>query len=446
MPRVTDGSFLKELLKAGAASGAPTVPTIAAPNSALYGVYGTQNAAAMSAAAANDPYFGPVESIRLNDNANREAAAYEQQLEATRIAQERAQAAGYKHEMGMKYLEKSPDAKLIGTYNYSGVIDPALAMGENAMTINESNADVFDKRTQGLERMNTVGLLPSKEDVAASLRDWNTPLDQVMPYNVYKSPEQLRKEYGTDQGLTADQQFSLQELINRGMLERAQISAAKGAEGDWTTNYSPNGTVVGYTYKGPNRTPEVPNPNAAAPAGGVAATEAGDPKMFFAPSRVTSGLGPRKAPTAGASTNHKGIDYRANLGEPIPAEQDGTVISVGPKKGFGNNVVTVEYADGSQVFYGHNRAASVQPGQKIKAGQKIGEAGSEGKSTGSHVHKQVVRGPQRDVPGTRVAKLNLILTRSQQRGGKITQEGDKFRVTAPDGRSKVYDINGNVVQ
>lgn len=101
--------------------------------------------------------------------------------------------------------------------------------------------------------------------------------------------------------------------------------------------------------------------------------------------RVTSGYGHRKRPTAGATTNHSGIDLAAPTGTPIYATHSGYVTNAGWSDGYGYNV-TLNAGNGVESFYGHNSRNTVKPGQKVQKGQLIGYVGNTGVSTGPHLH------------------------------------------------------------
>lgn len=101
---------------------------------------------------------------------------------------------------------------------------------------------------------------------------------------------------------------------------------------------------------------------------------------------VTSDYGYRKQPTAGASTNHKGIDIGAPYGSNIVAASDGTVIAYGYSSSMGN-YVKLQHANGLQTIYMHmSRIGNLSTGQKVSSGATIGYVGSTGVSTGPHLH------------------------------------------------------------
>ena len=108
-------------------------------------------------------------------------------------------------------------------------------------------------------------------------------------------------------------------------------------------------------------------------------------------SRISSYFGPRKQPMAGASSNHKGIDYAAAAGTPIYAAASGTVTTAGYSGAEGNWIV-INHGNGLQTYYMHCLKLYVHAGQKVSKGQNIAAVGSTGNSTGPHLHFQVMDG------------------------------------------------------
>lgn len=86
---------------------------------------------------------------------------------------------------------------------------------------------------------------------------------------------------------------------------------------------------------------------------------------------------------------HKGIDMAAPLGTPVLAPHDGVITFEGAATGFGANYVTEDVGGGLIAGFGHMEKAFVRAGQQVKAGQIIGLVGSEGESTGPHLHFQL---------------------------------------------------------
>ena len=117
--------------------------------------------------------------------------------------------------------------------------------------------------------------------------------------------------------------------------------------------------------------------------------------------RQSSGYGMRKAPTKGASTNHRAIDWATPTGTAIWASCGGTVSVAGWQSGYGY-VVYINHPDGNQTRYGHLSKILVSSGQKVKQGQKIALSGNTGRSTGPHLHFEL------RVNGTPVNPYNYI--------------------------------------
>jgi len=86
------------------------------------------------------------------------------------------------------------------------------------------------------------------------------------------------------------------------------------------------------------------------------------------------------------SNGHSGIDYALPIGTPVLAAADGEVWKAGwDATGYGNCVM-IKHPDGSGTVYGHLLNWAVYAGQKVKAGEKIGNSGNSGNSTGAHLH------------------------------------------------------------
>ncbi len=110
--------------------------------------------------------------------------------------------------------------------------------------------------------------------------------------------------------------------------------------------------------------------------------------LFVYPSsgRLTSGYGYRSDPFTGIRRMHYGIDLAGPVGTAIKATMGGTVASVGNQpRGYGKYVV-VQHPHGFQSLYGHLDTIYVRRGETIRQGQKLGEMGNTGRSTGSHLH------------------------------------------------------------
>lgn len=101
--------------------------------------------------------------------------------------------------------------------------------------------------------------------------------------------------------------------------------------------------------------------------------------------RVYSRFGPRKAPTAGASTYHKGVDIGGEYGAQIVAALAGTVSRVAYSWDGGNHVI-IDHGNGVQTKYLHCSKTLVKTGDFVMQGEVIALVGSTGVSTGPHLH------------------------------------------------------------
>jgi murein DD-endopeptidase MepM/ murein hydrolase activator NlpD len=108
--------------------------------------------------------------------------------------------------------------------------------------------------------------------------------------------------------------------------------------------------------------------------------------------RFSSGYGKRMHPTKKVELMHYGIDIAAPLGTPIYAA-DGGVVTKASVLSFGyGTLIVIDHGSGLQTKYGHSRRLFVSKGQAVAKGQKIAEVGSEGRSTGPHLHFEILSG------------------------------------------------------
>jgi murein DD-endopeptidase MepM/ murein hydrolase activator NlpD len=105
---------------------------------------------------------------------------------------------------------------------------------------------------------------------------------------------------------------------------------------------------------------------------------------------VTSGFRRRNDPFTQNMVWHRGLDISTAMGTPVLAPADGVVTYVGRKVDFGN-IVSLDHGYGYVTRYGHNSRILVRSGQQVRRGQVIALVGSTGKSTGPHLHYEVVR-------------------------------------------------------
>jgi murein DD-endopeptidase MepM/ murein hydrolase activator NlpD len=107
---------------------------------------------------------------------------------------------------------------------------------------------------------------------------------------------------------------------------------------------------------------------------------------------ISSYFGTRQDPFEGHSANHRGIDFAGVQGSEVLAVAEGVVTRVEKVAGYGN---LVEIKHGEYVTrYAHNQSALVAAGDRVSRGQPIALMGSTGRSTGPHVHFEVLRNGQ----------------------------------------------------
>ena len=105
---------------------------------------------------------------------------------------------------------------------------------------------------------------------------------------------------------------------------------------------------------------------------------------------ITSYFGMRTDPFTGHRDYHAGVDFSGQSGADVLAVADGVVVASERRPDYGN-VVDVQHGNGYVTRYGHNRENLVKVGEAVKKGQVIAMMGSTGRSTGTHVHFEVLR-------------------------------------------------------
>jgi murein DD-endopeptidase MepM/ murein hydrolase activator NlpD len=108
---------------------------------------------------------------------------------------------------------------------------------------------------------------------------------------------------------------------------------------------------------------------------------------------VSSGFGLRTDPFSGHTAFHEGVDIASRYGSPIKAVGGGVVSYAGPKQGYGL-VVEVNHGNGYTTRYAHASAVLVKVGDRIEKSQHVALVGSSGRSTGPHLHFEVLRNGQ----------------------------------------------------
>jgi len=105
---------------------------------------------------------------------------------------------------------------------------------------------------------------------------------------------------------------------------------------------------------------------------------------------ISSSYGERMDPFDGEEAFHKGVDFAADAGADVLAVATGIVTWAGPRSGYGV-LVEVSHGNGYVTRYAHNSRVLVKVGDTVERGQAIAAVGSTGRSTGPHVHFEVLR-------------------------------------------------------
>tara|TARA_E500000178_G_scaffold288650_1_gene291346 strand:- start:707 stop:1999 length:1293 start_codon:yes stop_codon:yes gene_type:complete len=131
--------------------------------------------------------------------------------------------------------------------------------------------------------------------------------------------------------------------------------------------------------------------------------------------RLSSPFGMRKHPIDGFNKMHRGTDFAAPMGTPIMASGDGVIKKAG-WCGGGGNCVVIRHNSTYQTVYAHMSkfASGIRSGVRVKQGQTIGYVGSTGKSTGPHLHYEVI------VNGKRINSQKLKLP-----SGKVLKNNER---------------------
>jgi len=119
---------------------------------------------------------------------------------------------------------------------------------------------------------------------------------------------------------------------------------------------------------------------------------------------ISSFFGKRTNPFTGKTEMHKGMDFAGKMGSKVYAVAGGVVTWSGPRYGYGN-LVEISHGNGYVTRYGHNASNLVVVGEAVKKGQVVSLMGSTGRSTGPHVHFEVLK------KGKRVDPLKFVQAR-----------------------------------
>ena len=143
--------------------------------------------------------------------------------------------------------------------------------------------------------------------------------------------------------------------------------------------------------------------------------------------RTASGYGYRIHPIYQTRIFHKGMDFACDIGTPIYATADGVVESASWQRGYGYTVV-IDHGFGYKTLYAHllDKKFLVKKGQKVVRGEQIALSGNSGKSSGPHLHYEVI------VKGQNVNPVNYYFM-------DLDAEGYDQMLQMAENHGKIYD-------
>ena len=130
---------------------------------------------------------------------------------------------------------------------------------------------------------------------------------------------------------------------------------------------------------------------ASSPFREMAYDDLATPSVWPVRGRITAGFGQRMDPFTGEGAFHTGVDIAAPVGTPIRAVADGILFHAGPDSSYGNGAL-IDHGYGLTTKYGHLRSLTVVVGQEVNRGEIIGTVGMTGRTTGPHLHYEVLVG------------------------------------------------------
>ena len=136
------------------------------------------------------------------------------------------------------------------------------------------------------------------------------------------------------------------------------------------------------------------------------ALAAATPSIWPARGWMNDGYGSRRDPFNGGSDYHPGLDISANRGDPVVSTANGTVTGAQRSGAYGNMVV-IDHGFGISTRYAHLDSIRVKLGVPVRRGEVVGYAGSTGRSTGDHLHYEVL------VYGRHLNPLQFLLNRAR---------------------------------
>ncbi|MEM8705435.1 MAG: peptidoglycan DD-metalloendopeptidase family protein [Actinomycetota bacterium] len=219
-------------------------------------------------------------------------------------------------------------------------------------------------------------------EVQDRIAEWQVRTDEIAEADRLLGEEIRRLEEEARLAAEAEARRQAEEEARRLAEEEAARQAEENADDDPADETEADETGADETEA--DETDEDPADDSADPP------ETGSFTITHRPAAgpLTSPFGPRVHPIFGSVRMHNGIDLSGSTGDAILSANDGVVLSVGWRTGYGNTIV-VSHGGGYTTLYAHLSAVNVVTGQSVAGGELIGSLGSTGWSTGPHLHFEV---------------------------------------------------------
>lgn len=241
--------------------------------------------------------------------------------------------------------------------------------------------------------------------MAALANSYARMLLKVANYNdVRNEREALKSQYATLEGVVSDTNTklsSLESLASEVALtygfgktshpEFPQAVLTLATQSNSTLEASYNASLYAFNLMKTTALSPRPDPvvRAFVPVGTVY-DRAAIPSLWPVHGEVTGGFGERMDPLSGEPARHPGIDISAPKGTEVEAAGDGVVVQVGRvESGYGNEIL-IDHGNGVMTRYGHLSGIYVVAGQDVRRGDVIGAVGMTGRTTGPHLHYEVL--------------------------------------------------------
>ena len=293
----------------------------------------------------------------------------------------------------IQYLYEAGNISMISVILGADDFAEALSRTENFRQLTSYDRKQLEKYKKTCKKIENLekDLKKEKSDLESYKQSAEEEKSNIET-SISKKQEEITKfEAGIDAAVMEQSDLEGELAIQNEILKqmKEEVQSAGGQESSFSnesTNSDTNKQEQPQTETKPETTPEEKPDNSQS-------DNSGSPQFTWpCPSshNVTSPFGDRNSPTAGASSNHKGIDIGASSGSPIVAAAAGTV-TVSTYSESAGNYVTIDHGNGFHTVYMHASARYVKVGQKVSAGQQIAAVGSTGYSTGPHLHFGVMK-------------------------------------------------------